>query len=301
MTTALVVDDSTVDRRLAGRLLEKQLDLEVIYAKDGKAAIKSIQTNPPDLVLTDLHMPQMTGLELVEQIRANHPLIPVILMTAFGSDEIAVQALEKGAASYVPKRLLASELAKTVEGVLLAARTGREHDRLLHCLTETESKYVLENDASLIAPLIGHVEIGLKAMRLCDQTGLIRVAVALGEAVLIAIEQGNLQVNPALREEDEAAYHRLVEERAKEEPYRDRRVHVQAKHTHDQAAITVRHEGPGIESYELPDHTDPAHLETLTSRGLVLIRTFMDEVFDEAGQGLTMIKRRDLPRSMPAK
>src|SRR6516165_12456236 len=111
MARVLIVDDSTVDRRLAGRLLEKQLGLDVSYAKDGRAALKALAKEPPDLVLTDMHMPNLNGLELVEQIRGNHPLIPVILMTAFGSEDLAVEALRKGAASYVPKRVLAEELA----------------------------------------------------------------------------------------------------------------------------------------------------------------------------------------------
>ena len=291
--TVLVVDDSTVDRRLAGRLLEKQLGVKVAYAKDGRAAVKAIAKEAPDLVLTDLHMPQMNGLELVEHIRTNHSGIPVILMTAYGSEEIAVQALRRGAASYVPKRLLAEDLAGTVTSLLEMARQNRAQGQLLDCLTQTEARFVLQNDAALIPPLIGHVEAGLKQMNLCDGTGLIRITVALREAILNAMD-GNLEVNSALREQDEAAYHRLVKEHSLQEPYRSRHVHVSTQELRDRAVFIVRHEGPAADSSILPDLGDPSNLEKLSSRGLLLIRTFMDDVYyDDTGCQLTMVKHSD--------
>src|SRR5262249_14939891 len=153
-----------------------------------------------------------------------HPLVPVILMTNFGSEEIAIQALKKGAASYVPKRNLARDLAETLEGVLTAARASRLQQRLLECLTRTESHFVLENDSSLIAPLIGHLQDNLGRMKLCDEIGRIRVSIALQEALVNAIQHGNLEVSSELRERDERDYCKLVEERRGREPFRGRRV-----------------------------------------------------------------------------
>jgi CheY-like chemotaxis protein len=297
MATVLVVDDSTVDRRLAGRLLEKQLEVKVAYAKDGKAAIKALEKEPPDIVLTDLHMPNMNGLELVEYIRGNHSSVPVILMTAYGSEEIAVQALQRGAASYVPKRLLAENLASTVESLLDLARRDRAQGKLLDCLTEIEAKFVLQNDPGLIAPLIGHIETSLRQMNLCDGTGLIRITVALREAILNAMD-GNLEVNSGLREQDEAAYHRVVKEHSQQDPYRVRRVHVTTQELRDRAVFVVRHEGPAADFSSLPDLADPGNLEKLSSRGLLLMRTFMDDVsYDDSGRELTMIKHSDFAQS----
>ena len=114
MATILVVDDSPVDRHLAGKLLEKHAGLTVAYATDGRDALTVMERSAPDLVLTDLQMPEMNGLELVEEIRIHYPTVPVILMTAHGSEEIAIQALRVGAASYVPKRNLAKDLSSKI-------------------------------------------------------------------------------------------------------------------------------------------------------------------------------------------
>src|SRR5579883_2752088 len=124
-TNILVVDDSAVDRRLAGGLLEKMADVKVSYVGDGREALDSIERQPPDLVLTDLLMPEIDGLELVKQIRSRYIHLPVILMTAFGSEDIAIQALQHGAASYVPKKRLAQDLVGTVQQVLTASQASR--------------------------------------------------------------------------------------------------------------------------------------------------------------------------------
>ena len=71
---------------------------------------------------------------------------------------------------------------------------------------------------------------------------------------------------------------RLVGERCGYAPYRDRRIHVRARLTPCEAVYSIRDEGPGFDPSGLPDPTDPANLERRSGRGLLLIRTFMDEV-----------------------
>ncbi len=87
MHTVLVVDDSAIDRRLASGLLERDGGYQILLATCGKDALVALKAQPIDLVLTDLQMDEMDGLELVEAVRADFPLTPVILMTALGSEE----------------------------------------------------------------------------------------------------------------------------------------------------------------------------------------------------------------------
>src|SRR5690606_21001897 len=124
----LVVDDSAVDRRLAGGLLSKDPSYQVEFCENGAAAASVIDHSPPDLVITDLQMPEMDGLQLVEHINQTAPYLPVILMTSMGSEEVAVQALERGASSYVPKRKLAQDLMRIVQQVLEAS--VQQHHRV---------------------------------------------------------------------------------------------------------------------------------------------------------------------------
>jgi CheY-like chemotaxis protein len=294
MHTVLVVDDNPVDRHLAGSLLSKRENIQVSYAANGLEALRLLQDSPFHLVLTDLHMPEMDGLDLVLEVRKNFPVIPVILMTAYGSEEIAIQALQKGAASYVPKRNLAQSLMDTVESVLTVAQAKRNQQRLLECLTQTEEQFLLDNDPSLIPPLIGYLQENITRMHLCDAIGHIRVSIALQEALLNAIHHGNLEVASELKEKDEKTYQGLVEQRRREKPYRTRRIHVIARESPAEATYIIRDEGPGFDPSKLPDPTDPSNLDKLSGRGLLLIRTFMDKVVhNEAGNQITMVKRRD--------
>jgi anti-sigma regulatory factor (Ser/Thr protein kinase) len=128
---------------------------------------------------------------------------------------------------------------------------------------------------------------------LFDEKTADRVAVALTEALVNAIQHGNLELDSRLRREDEAAYDRMAEFRRRRPPYRDRRLHVRARFSRREAVYAIRDEGPGFDPSTLPDPTDPAHLEKTTGRGLLLIRAYMDEVaFNGAGNQLILIKRR---------
>jgi CheY-like chemotaxis protein len=296
-STVLVVDDSPVDRRLAMGLVGKVGGWTAAQACNGVEALEAIARQPPTVVLTDLLMPEMDGLELVQNIRARHPLIPVIVMTAFGSEDIAIRALQKGAASYVPKKSLARDLADTLEQVQTAARAGQHHQQLLDCLTTVELQFVLDNDPALVPALVAYLQDQLMRMRLCDQTSRIRLGVALEEALLNGIYHGNLEVSSELRLNGDTAYYKLVRERRLQAPYAARRLHVRASLARSQAVCVIADEGPGFDPSALPDPTDPANLGRVSGRGLLLIRTFLDEVrFNRTGNEITLIKRRESPR-----
>jgi CheY-like chemotaxis protein len=293
MPMILVVDDNSVDRALASDLLRKQPGWRVVEATSGRDALDVLARQSPDLVLTDLIMPDMNGLALVEQVRALQPLLPVILMTAYGNEEVAVQALRLGAASYVPKANLARDLVESVESVLNLAQADRQQQRLQECLTRTESYYELENDPELVPPLVGQLQQVLARLKICDELDRIRAGVALQEALINAIQHGNLEAPSALREEDERAFQNLIRQRRQQAPYGQRRVHVLVRATPTEALFLIRDEGPGFDPSTLADPTDPKNLEKATGRGLLLIRTFMDEVRHNAlGNQITMVKRR---------
>jgi CheY-like chemotaxis protein len=294
MATVLVVDDSAVDRHRVGSLLEKHVGLTAAYATNGQEALAAIEQQVPDVVLSDLRMPGMNGLELVEAIKTIYPSLPVILMTAFGNEDVAILALQRGAASYVPKRNLARQVFDTVGNVLEVTQATYGHQRVLDCLMDTESHFVLGNDQTLIPHLLAHLRNNLTGMKLCNDNEVIRVGMALREALINAIHHGNLEVNSDLLSQGEKAYNDLLAERSRQAPYKDRHVHLTVRYSRSEVAFVVQDDGPGFDPARLPDHTDPANLEKPGERGLLLIRTFMDEVrHNEKGNQLTMIKRRN--------
>src|SRR5262249_32527118 len=141
----------------------------------------------PDVVLTDLHMPRMDGLALVEALHAEFPSLPVILMTAFGSEEIAYQSLLKGASSYVPKKDMRDGLAPTLQQIGDLARTHRQDDAIQCCCVASEATYVLGNDIGLVPPLARQLGGAYQRMMQADETEVFHMIVALHEALSNAI------------------------------------------------------------------------------------------------------------------
>jgi CheY-like chemotaxis protein len=294
-------------------LLGKELGRKIAQAENGAEALARMKESPPDVVVTDVQMPEMDGLEFVTAARDLHPDVPVILMTAHGSEALALEALERGAASYVPKSQLVDTLLASVMQVLSLARAGRGHKRLMECLTETEFTFRLENDVSLINALVDLIQGIVGGVGLCDRAGRLRVGMALEQALRNALYWGNLEItSDDLGEVREQLIlgrdFDLVERRRTEMPYRDRKVHVQARIDRDEARFVVRDEGRGFRagSGELGAASpgsplpapcpplSPGDLEKEGGRGLVLMRAFMDEVaYNELGNEVTMIKRRD--------
>ena len=295
MARVLVVEDSPTQASEIRFLLE-DAGFDVGLAGDGIAALSSLREGLPDLIVTDLQMPRMDGLALVESVRSGHPSVPVVLITAHGSEEIAARALRCGAASYVPKRYLGRDLAEVVRQIIAMAAPDPDQERIIESLEETRFRFALANDGSLVAPLIRRLEEVVREMGLCDQADLIRLAVALRESIVNAIDHGNLELDSELRQDDERIYHRLGEERRAQSPYRERRVRIDVGVTRTEATFTVRDEGPGFDPSTLPDPTDPANLCRIGGRGLLLVRTLMDEVrFNATGNEITLVKRRQAP------
>jgi CheY-like chemotaxis protein len=293
--TVLVVDDSSTDRYLVGALLRELPELRLEFAENGCEAWERIQTQPPDMVITDLLMPEMDGLELVSRVGQTFPLIPVVLMTSSGNEDVASRAVRSGARGYVPKTALARVLPGTVEQLLVLSQERREQRQLLESIAATELTLVLQdNDVSVIKHLIDFVGICLRNVGLCVGGGESLVCLALEEALQNAFLHGNLDIGSALRDvgEDEA-FAELVEERRHTPPYRDRKVYVTISISAEQARFVVRDEGAGFDPTLVPDPTEPANLEQLCGRGLLLMRSFMDELaFNAKGNEVTLIKRR---------
>ena len=105
----LVVDDESSQRELIGGFLRKQ-GHEVFLAGSGAEALARVRETRVDLVLSDFRMPGMSGIELLRAVKAVNPEIPFILVTAYGTVEAAVQAMQEGAADYLTKPLDLEEL-----------------------------------------------------------------------------------------------------------------------------------------------------------------------------------------------
>jgi len=125
----LVVDDDSAHRTMLRTLLNGW-QYDIIEADDGSTAIEKVRERPFDLVLMDVRMLKVSGLEALDEIKAFNPAIPVIIMTAYSSLETAVDAIKKGAYDYLTKPLDFDKLKITIKRAMEHIRL-KEENRIL--------------------------------------------------------------------------------------------------------------------------------------------------------------------------
>ena len=116
----LIVDDDIAHRTMLRILLDWQY--EIFEADDGLTAVESAARRDFDLILMDIRMPGISGIEALDQIRSYQPCTPILIMTAYFSDEIADQAKAKGAFDCIGKPFDFEALKLTMERALLSCQ-----------------------------------------------------------------------------------------------------------------------------------------------------------------------------------
>ncbi len=137
----LVVDDEERMRNLLKKVLMRQ-NFYVDTASNGIAALRKVEEHPFDIIIADVRMPEMNGMEVLAAVKKTRPDIYMIIMTAFGSIDSAVEAMKKGAYDYITKPFKMSEISVVVEKALEEKRLREEVESLRK---EVRIKYKFDN------------------------------------------------------------------------------------------------------------------------------------------------------------
>jgi len=136
----LVVDDSREMREFVVQYVLEPNDFDVVEAINGAEGVRKVLQGDIDLVLLDLEMPRMTGLEVIDALRARHCEVPVILMTSHGSETIAIEVFRKGVRDYIMKPFAADEMLAAIEQALKEVRLRREKEELTARLIQSKQQ-----------------------------------------------------------------------------------------------------------------------------------------------------------------
>ncbi len=141
----LVIDDDPGSRLLLHTRLQVE-GFEVVEAPDGEQGLAKLQQCSPALVLLDIQMPRMSGMEILEKIKKDYPDTAVVMITAYGTEEIAVEAMRKGADDYVSKPIDFKELNTTIRNVIQNRQLKLTQKRLSDQLRQTSIELMKKVD-----------------------------------------------------------------------------------------------------------------------------------------------------------
>lgn len=177
--TVLVVDDDQSLRRVMEMQLE-EIGCDVITAASGAEALEILASRPVSIVLTDLKMPGMSGLELLRRVRKEHPAIVLLVITAYGTVETAVEAMREGAYDYITKPVDYAQLGLVVNRAL-------EHQILIeevrHLRATLDRKYGFEAITGHSQKLLHVLDLAARAAQ-SDSTVLVRGETGTGKELL---------------------------------------------------------------------------------------------------------------------
>lgn len=150
------MDDSLVYRDLLINHVLQPNGYETLVARDGQEGLEIALHQVPDLIITDLRMPRLSGIEVLQGLRQAGRDIPVILMTLHGSEDLVVQAFRLGAKDYVIKPFDPDEMLASMDRALSEARLRQERDALVRDLTEINQQ--LENKSRQLEAVLTHTD-----------------------------------------------------------------------------------------------------------------------------------------------
>jgi two-component system, chemotaxis family, chemotaxis protein CheY len=124
----LIVDDSITIRRIITNALKTVGFTDTIEASNGKEALEKLTTGKVDFIITDWNMPEMNGLDLIKEVRANpvHSSMPILMITTRGTEHDVVEALQAKVNSYIMKPFTPQELKEKIEGILKTVQVSTE-------------------------------------------------------------------------------------------------------------------------------------------------------------------------------
>jgi hypothetical protein len=202
----LVVDDSAMERLIVSHVLRKDPRFVVTALTCGQEALEYVEVHRPCMIVTDLRMPGMSGLEVIENLRNAGQSIPVVLMTSCVSEDLVLQAFKAGAASYVPKEVLESSLLKTIQRALILAEQRKFRQQTLAEFTIADWSFAMESDPDSVPYLIRHLlDLAVQASlsRGCDAA---LVFSSLKRVMSMAAATGILEFGGRLREVLESVF-----------------------------------------------------------------------------------------------
>jgi DNA-binding response OmpR family regulator len=290
MKKILIIDDEKPVRDVLNIALSEE-GYESYQAPSGELGFKLFKSSDPDIVLTDVMMPGIDGIEVTKRMKAQRDDIDVVVMSGFGTEELVVNALRAGASNYIKKPIVFGELFKILDDIIFK-RENRKRFEISREIVESEYKnIVIGNDVSRVWGAVNQVLFNAQAVT--DPNTLEGMCIGLYELLINAIEHGNLGIS--FQEKSDVlqnnTYRELLECRMKRADSEGMVVRIESDYSPASISVEIRDEGEGFDLRTLPELTDAEAILSDHGRGILLATLFYDSVdYSEPGNCVKVSK-----------
>lgn len=273
----LIVEDDKASRFFLESLLESN-EYDFRYAANGIEGLNIFEEYKPDIVLSDIQMPIMDGLELLEAIRDTKSDTIVIMVTAFGTENYAIQALHLGANNYLKKPVSGQELLRLLKKYKAILSSKYSPDTLPGRLINRKFTLEFNTEFNKIPKIVDKVIV--ESNLDIDDNEKTNIELGLVELITNAIEHGNLNINYFEKQKalDNGVLGDLYSERMKSPVYQNRAITIDFFADNEKFQWTITDEGDGFDWSTLPNPTDEDHILELNGRGVFISRFLFDKI-----------------------
>ncbi|MCH8156464.1 MAG: response regulator [Nitrospinae bacterium] len=273
----LIVEDDPASRSYLKRTLESQ-DHQTRIAEDGLAGLQIFKKWAPDLVFSDIKMPKMDGLELLEEIRKLNTDTIIVMITAFGCEEFAMRALQSRANNLLKKPVRHAELLPLIKKYAAIVESIDITQKEFGAIIKPELNKLIDNHMNMVPRIVARMV--LETGKAFDKEKRLDIRLGLVEILTNAIEHGNLGITFEEKAQalEENELELLYTRRLKDPKFVGRRVAIEFKPDKDGCEWVVTDGGDGFNWQKAIERAKTGDILELHSRGVVIIQHHFDEV-----------------------
>jgi len=276
ITNIMLVEDEEINLRLMEGMLG-HLGHRIILARNGKEAIKKFHKFLPDIVVLDILMPRISGIEVLKEIRSRNTGTIVIMVTASNKEEHAIESLRLGANNYLKKPVHYDDLVPLIHKYNSTIQKRSMEKLVLSKMVSRKFLMEIENDLQIIPKIAQY--LANETSTLFDKDEIVSVNIALLELLVNAFEHGNLGISYADKSKAiaEKRLDRLYEERLTDPKYNKRKIIIDFTLEKDACEWIITDEGDGFQSEEYTTLNED-NRENEHGRGIFISNFHLDEL-----------------------